>query len=325
MTSANPAESRFLVADVGGTNTRVALADGAALLPETIERYRTAEHPGIETVLRRYMESAGVVDCRGVCVAVAGPVRDGKGELTNLDWTIDSETLARSCRTETVSILNDLQAQGHAIGRIPSEHLVEIIPTPDRAGAHAAKLVIGVGTGFNIAPVHETAAGRMVFPSEAGHANMPIRTEAELRLLKYVETAHGFPSVEDVLSGRGLERIYGWLGREAGDPRELGANEIMKGVDGRLDPRAEKAAAVFVRILGTVAGNLSLIHLPFGGVYLVGGVCRAFLPHLKRLGFDAAFRDKGRFAGFMGNFGVQAVTDDYAALTGSASHLAALR
>ena len=77
----------------------------------------------------------------------------------------------------------------------------------------------------------------------------------------------------------------------------------------------------FIRILGTVVGNLSLIHLPLGGVYLVGGVARAMAPHLAAMGFAEAFRDKGRFAGFMANFPVHLVTDDFAALTGCAAHL----
>ena len=70
-----------------------------------------------------------------------------------------------------------------------------------------------------------------------------------------------------------------------------------------------------------MAGNLSLIHLPFGGVYLSGGVARAFKPYLDQFGFDTAFRDKGRFAGFMSNFTVHVIEDDYAALTGCAAHL----
>jgi glucokinase len=63
------------------------------------------------------------------------------------------------------------------------------------------------------------------------------------------------------------------------------------------------------------------VHLPFGGIYLCGGVARHFAPHLNRLGFEAAFNDKGRFAEFMHQFPVHLVDDDYAALTGSAAHL----
>lgn len=323
MSPARPADTYSLVADIGGTNTRVALAEGTRLLAETVRRYRNADYPGLETVLRDFLAAEGNVDCTGACVAVAGPVRDGVGTLTNLDWTMDCDTLARAAQAETVALLNDLQAQGHALGHIAPENLRQIIPTPDHS-PQAACIVIGVGTGFNAAPVYSTPAGKLVTPSEAGHANMPIRTEAELRLAQFVETAHGFPGIEDVLSGRGLERIYAWLGHEADDASEAKAADIVAAYEAGTDARAAEAARMFVRILGTVCGNLALIHLPFGGMFLSGGVARAFAPHLNALGFDAAFRDKGRFAGFMSNFGVTCIEDDFAALAGCASHLTAI-
>lgn len=309
-----------LVADIGGTNTRVALAQGASVQENTIRRFRNADYPGLESVIRKYVADEGDIDADGACVAVAGPVRDGKASLTNLDWTIDRDTLARATRAEKVSILNDLQAQGHALGHLDDNKLRAVVAGVD-AGPNAAKLVVGVGTGFNAAPVYDTAAGRFVTPSESGHANLPIRTEQELRLCQYVSSAHGFPAVEDVLSGRGIERVYAFLGQEADDPKEAGAAQIMGALSDGTDPRASEAATIFTRILGTVCGNLSLIQLPFGGVYLAGGVARAIAPYLGQFGFAEAFRDKGRFAGFMGNFAVSVIEDDYAALTGCAAHL----
>ncbi len=322
MTMSHPSNTYSVVADIGGTNTRVALAEGERLLPTTIRRYRNADFPDLETVIERYVADEGGVDTKAACVAVAGPVRDGKATMTNLDWTIDTVTLARATRSESVAILNDLQAQGHALGRLDTKHIRKILSGPE-AGVNAAKLVIGVGTGFNAAPVYDSVAGRLVAPSESGHINLPTRNEQDLRLSEYVSRAHGFPAVEEVLSGRGLERVYEFLGQEANDPRKETAAAIMgKCADG-TDQRSVEAAQVFTRILGSVAGNLSLIQLPFGGVYLVGGVARAFAPYLSRFGFAEAFRDKGRFADFMDNFPVAVIEDDYAALTGCAVHLAA--
>lgn len=317
----HPAHKLSLVADIGGTNTRVALADGIDILPDTVRRYSNRKFPGLESVLRQYVTDEDNVDCVGACVAVAGPVRDGVGTMTNLDWTIDRDTLRRATRAEHVSILNDLQAQGHALGFIAEENMTRLIDDAPAPSPNAVRLVIGVGTGFNAAPVFETEQGRFVAPSECGHANLPIRNEHELSLCRFVETAHGFPAVEDVLSGRGLERVYLFLGTEVGDPREKSAADIMASVAAGDDPRADDTAQLFVKVLGTVAGNLSLIQLPFGGVYLVGGVARAITPHLNRFDFTDAFRDKGRFAGFMKNFPVSVVEDDYAALIGCASHL----
>ena len=309
-----------LVADIGGTNTRVALTSGDRLAVDTVRRYRNADHAGIEAVLRRFLDDAGDIDCTGACIAVAGPVSDGVAELTNVDWRIDTGTLARAARTETAALLNDLQAQGHALGQIGEEGLQGIIPETGRDTA-ATRLVIGVGTGFNIAPVHVTRTGRLVMPSEAGHTSLPIQTKADLRLLRFIERTRGFPDIEEALSGRGLESIYAWLGHEADDLREALAADIISGFESGTDPRAEPAMRTFARLFGAAAGNLALIHLPFGGIYLSGGVARAFAPHLAALGFVEAFRSKGRFASFMDMFGVTVINDDYAALAGCASHL----
>lgn len=315
-----PANELSLVADVGGTNTRCALARGEEVLTDTIAKFPNADYPGLETVLKTYIDSQGGVDCRGAAVAVAGPVRDGRGSLTNRDWTFDKASVARATGAETVAVLNDLQAQGHAVGRVAAENLTLLVDGPE-AGPHAAKLVIGAGTGFNAAPVFDTETGRYVPPSEAGHANMPIRTEEELRLCAFVETAHGFPAIEDVLSGRGLERIYAWLASEENDPTEKKSTEIMSAAADGSDPRARKAIGVYVRILGTVAGNLALVYLPFGGIYLIGGMARAMTPYYAEFGFADALRDKGRFSGFMRNFPVHLIEDDFAALNGLAGHL----
>jgi len=301
---AHPANTLTLVADIGGTNTRVALAKGKVVLTDTIRRYANKDFPGLETVLRQYISDEGDVDTKAACIAVAGPVRDGRASMTNLDWTIDEETVARATSAENVAILNDLQAQGHAVGHLEHDKVRNIIDGP-QATDKSTKIVIGVGTGFNAAPIFDTVNQRLVTPS-----------------CQFVSTAHGFPAVEDVLSGRGLERVYSFLAQKGGSPSEKSAADIMKACADGSDALAPNAARIFARILGTVCGNLSLIHLPFGGVYLVGGVSRAFAPYLIQYGFGDAFRDKGRFAGFMANFAVNVIEDDYAALTGSAAFIA---
>ena len=316
-----PANTMTLLADIGGTNTRVALSQGGVVRRDTIRRYPNAGYPGLDAVLGDYLAGFGGVDCAGACVAAAGPVRDGVATLTNLDWTIDEAAVARATRAETVAVLNDLQAQGHALGHLGADALATVICGTEAPRPGAAQLVIGVGTGFNAAPVHETPGGRIVVASECGHASLPVRNEADLRLLHSVEPAHGFAGVEDALSGRGLERVYAWCAAEQGTPRDWPAARIMQCLADGSDPVAEAAVAVFVRLLGRVTGDLGLNHLPFGGIYLIGGVARAMQPHFHRFGFAQAFRDKGRFSDFMDGFSVHVIEDDYAALTGCAVYL----
>ncbi|WP_439524783.1 glucokinase [Marivita sp.] len=311
-----------LVADLGGTNTRVALTDGAYVRTNTIKRFRNADHADLYSVLRAYMADQTVVP-DAACVAMAGPVRDGVGELTNLSWTVARDAISDVTGASTVAVLNDLQAQGHALDFLTADVVQTILPG-HRASDHAARLVVGVGTGMNAAAVYRLDGRTLVPPSEAGHVSLPAQNSDEIRLLDWIARKHGTPGFEDVLSGRGFERVYEWLSDEAGVDAPLDAGGIMQAVNDGSNKIAESAARVFIRMMGRAAGNLALVHLPFGGIFLCGGVARHFAPHLDRLGFRDAFYDKGRFSGFMEQFPVHLVDDDYAALSGSAAHLTEL-
>jgi len=186
-------------------------------------------------------------------------------------------------------------------------------------------LVVGLGTGMNAAPVHETPWGRVVAASECGHISMPVRTEEDHRLARFVASvgphAHGFAGVEDVLAGRGLERVYAFVAHEAGHETTKRGAEIMADVAAG-EALAARAVQLYIHLLSQELGNLALVHLPFGGIYLIGGMARAMQPYFDQMELTRHFRDKGRFAEFMGNFAVSIVEDDYAALTGCAAYLA---
>lgn len=312
-----------LVADIGGTNTRVALADGTVVRESSIRRFANAEFSALEPVLTRYLTESGNPEISGTCVAAAGPVHDGVATMTNLDWTITGLGLTAATGTDHTAILNDLQAQGHALGAINASHLRPVIAGPAKPGA--AMLVVGLGTGMNAAPVHDTPWGRIVAASECGHISMPVRTEEDQRLAQFVANtgphAHGFAGVEDVLAGRGLERVYAFAAHEAGQTITKPSAQIMADLAAG-EALAVKAAQLYIHILGQELGNLALIHLPFGGLYLIGGMARAMTPYFDRFGLKDHFTDKGRFGGFMANFSVTVVEDDYAALTGCAAYLA---
>ncbi|MCH2163052.1 MAG: glucokinase [Marinovum sp.] len=308
--------SQTLVIDIGGTNTRVALAQDTQINRETVRRYRNAEVAGLSVVIADYLSQANV-QVQAACVAGAGPVRESVLRLTNLDWVVDPALLTEATGTKDVAILNDLQAQGHALDTLPSDAVKTLLPGAPHS-SQAAKLVVNVGTGMNIAPVYRLNGQTVVPASEAGHALLPAQTDDEIELLPFLTKRHGFAAVEEALSGRGLEALYAFV-----SDQEAKAADIMARLD--TDRQAQAAVTLFVGIFGRVTGNLTLIHLPFGGVYLVGGVVQHMANLLMDYGFGPAFRDKGRFSDFMDQFGVHIVQDDYAALIGCAAHMAELR
>jgi glucokinase len=319
-----------ILADIGGTNTRVALADGTEVKIASIRRFPNGDYQArgqdIAHVLRDYLAQTGA-NVRGVCVAAAGPVQDGVAEMTNLSWVIDGKKLTEATGASKVAILNDLQAQGQALGHIPAERLRTVVSGPSKRGA--AMLVVGLGTGVNAAPVHPGAPGRIVPPSECGHVNMPIRTEEDFQLARFIEAklkAEGHvphAGVEEVLAGRGLANLHAFAAYAAGHPASLTSAEVLKAAEAG-DTVAIHAARLYVHILAQMLADLALIHLPYGGIYLIGGMSRAMTPHMASFGLAAQFREPRRVDLLTQDFSITVVEDDYAALTGCAAYLSSI-
>ncbi len=320
MRQARRPNTDMLLADIGGTNTRVALASGGAVSPDSIRRYSNRKHGSFFSVLEKYGREMGRIDYNSACVAVAGPVRNGRAHMTNLEWVLDLDTLRQATKAGNVAILNDLEAQGYALGHIPDKHLLPVQGPPCNMPG-ATRLVVGLGTGFNTAAVFERADTRLVTPSESGQMNFPALGREECAFCEYVAERHGFPSLDRILSGRGLETLFAWRRQLSGSAEQLRAAEIIQAVARNDNRHATQTTRLFVRMLGTVAGNLALTYLPFGGLYLTGGVARAIAPYLTRFGFHESFENKGRFREFMRGFPVFVIDDDYAALTGCAAYL----
>lgn len=307
------APALFLVADIGGTNTRVALARGHDILPDSVTRFRNDDFTALEPILRDYLAAQGSPDVAGVCVDVAGPVSGETARLTNRDWRFSCDALRDVTHAPHAALLNDMQAQGHALPVLGRDDLDTL-----RAGQtapNATRLVVNVGTGFNIAPVFMDAQGTHVPPSEAGHAPLVVRSDQDYALMRFLEAQNGFAAVEDVLSGRGLLHAWSFVAPELPAPT---AAEIMARVP--TNRTARRAVDLLARQLGHVCGAYALEFLPFGGIFLVGGVARALSPWLGPA-FWGPFGDKGRFSSFISGIPLHVVTDDYAGLRGCAAHI----
>ena len=287
---------------------------------DSIRRFSNADHTGLIDVLAHYKAATGHEPPAGVCIDVAGPVFGETARLTNRDWEMSCSDLSQSTGATHAIILNDLQAQGYALDQIAESDLFVLSPGA-KAPAGSNRVVVNVGTGFNIAPVFQHNGMIHVPASEAGHAGLSAVNDADLKLAKFVSKDHGFAAVEDVLSGRGLERVYRWCAEEAGrDAPHKSAAEIMADID---DPLAAQAISTFGLHLGRLCGDYALEFLAFGGIYLVGGVARAMAPHLDHV-FLEEFSQKGRFSDLVKTMGLCVITDDYAGLRGCAAHLSAL-
>lgn len=314
MTQPLPPDALTLVADIGGTNTRIAMARGGVVMAGTVRRFVNDAHSGPQAVLRAYLADhpglAPTPAFEGAAVAIAGTVLDGRADMTNLGWSLSEAELATLTGARQVRLLNDLQAQGHALDHLAPGSVRQVL-AGRKAGAQAPRLVIGLGTGFNACAVFYSNGAPFVPASEAGHCQLALTGE-EARALALSPAAAPL-RIEELLSGPGLARIHARLAPQSAAPSPA---EISRTVE--TDPDAQAAMALFVRLLGRVCADLALTYLPLGGIFLVGGVSRAIAPFLAPMDFGASFHVRADILPMIKDFPVVLVDDDYAALTGCA-------
>lgn len=285
---------RLLVGDVGGTNTRLALLEDGVTTARLDAR--NTEHRGLDALVAGFTKAHGRPDAG--CVAVAGPVRRGRVEMTNLAWRIDEAGLSTAagapCR-----IINDFHAQALAMPRLGPEHYETLGGDDAALDATSPRVVIGPGTGLGEAFLIPGLDGWTAVPGEGGHTRYAPRTPREVALLEHFTARYGdHVSVERVVSGPGLVAIYDFARGEAPrlpamaerDPAAVITDEALAGGDAHC----VEAVEIFIGALGDEAANLAL-QVNAGLVYLTGGIpprIRALLPGRLR----AAFEAKGRYA-----------------------------
>ena len=137
-----------LVADLGGTNCRLAQITGTCGAPQAIQSYRIDGFRDFTVLVRRYLEDSGQPKVSEMVIAVAGPVRDletacGAGQIaqvTNWDWQVSSTDLGQAFGCISVGIINDLNALGHSLADLKGGDLLALHPAA-LAQDHAPKQV----------------------------------------------------------------------------------------------------------------------------------------------------------------------------------------
>lgn len=320
-----------LAGDIGGTHARLARfrAEGGDL--ELIDEATVGSrgYPGPAPIVREFLSARGLTaatDLDGVCVAIAGPIRDGVCRVSNLGWTIEIERFGTDVEFPGATIINDFEAIGNAVPSLRPEDCAEL--QQGQASGHAPIAIVGPGTGLGHAFLTWQGTTYRVWPSEGGHTDFAPRTPPEWAFAEHLRQRYGHASWERVISGPGLVELYRFLagGGEAFEAWSLGdehptgdaARVISRnGMEG-TDPLCVKTLDMFVSALAAQAGNLALTLEAYGGVYIAGGIAPQILKKLKEDSFLDAFRGKGRMSTLLERIPVRVILDDRVGLEGAA-------
>ncbi|MGE0802917.1 MAG: glucokinase [Lautropia sp.] len=318
-----------LIADVGGTNLRLATLESAAAAPSAMLKFPTADFASMTDAIDLYRQRTGVPAPRSAAIAIAAPAaaaRRGPIHLTNEDLVLDGAALARHHRLAARWIVNDFEALAWALPTFADSDLRPLgSALPDR---QATMAVIGPGTGLGCAGLLRNPAGWHAIAGEGGHVTLSARSDFERAVLAAAAAAASGShlSAERLLSGRGLPALFAAVAQVRGEPADdpLPAAPVIvdraraDAAAGRPDTLAGAAVATFCELLGGYAGNIALAFGAQGGVLIAGGVAQALADPLAAGGFRQRFEDKGRFRSYLQPIGTALILRELPAFDGLA-------
>ncbi|MEO1590928.1 MAG: glucokinase [Cyanobacteria bacterium J06632_22] len=346
---------QLLAGDIGGTKTILRLVEangndlqhcpaGQVKLHTRFEnRYPSGDYPDLVPMVEAFLAEAkatgGEVHPKTACFAIAGPVKQNASQLTNLAWMLSGDRLAEELHLDKVQLINDFEAVGYGVLGLAEDDLETL-----QVGQHnptSPIAIIGAGTGLGQGYLISIGDQYHVFPSEGGHADFAPRSEIEFQLLRYLLDKHSITrvSAERVVSGQGIISIYQFLRdrnfvsesediaqvvrtweQKAGQRSQVPdpAAAIAKAAKARSDRLSVRTMELFISAYGAEAGNLALKLLPFGGLYVAGGVAAKNLDLIKEDFFISAFNDKGRMDKILEQIPVHVVMNQSVGLIGAA-------
>lgn len=324
----------LLTADIGGTNSRFSLFSyregalslrGSIVISSQVESFAAL----LDTLFNCWpVEWAELGRASMLAFAAAGPVHDGRIEMTNAAFAVEEEQCRNFFPEARVRLMNDFEAQAWACLSPVFCEAECLLPGKAPRSASSAPVfhsgqpvaVVGAGTGLGSAwlmPGDERAAP-FVLPSEAGHVPFPF-DGADIEEAAFsaflAERLGVMPKAGQVLSGSGFAHLYAFFTGSEGDPaRFTSAPDFAESDTCRL----------FARFYGRFCRMAALSVLP-QAVVVTGGVAGRTPALVRHAEFEREFlRAVGSHAEFLRGVPVWLNRHAQSGLWGAACAAAAL-
>ena len=319
----------LLAGDLGGTKTLLATyqVDGTSLIKTRSERYASGQWPDFNALVAHFLAGCDAQPSAG-CLAVAGPVRQGRVKLTNLPWELCQDSLGRALGLERLELVNDFAVLIYGLPHLAAEQQAPLRQPAGGGDPLAPVAILGAGTGLGVALGVPTDNGLVALATEASHSEFAPRNQDEWDLKQWLIADQGLErvSIERIVSGTGLGEVMRWVlsCHQASDPPHLAGipladlPERTHQAAAAGDPLADRALSLWLGAYGSAAGDLVLQSLCLGGLWVGGGTAAKLLPELASARFLDPLMAKGRMGAIVQQVPIQALVDPEAGLFSAA-------
>lgn len=314
----------FLVADIGGTNARLAIVSIADFTLSEQHTFKCAEFDSLADVVSAWQQASNSQMPARACFAIAGPIHgssdNGSVKMTNLSWEFEIADLKQQLGLQELHAINDFAAMANAAAVLKDDDLVSL--KSGTAVKNSALCIIGPGTGFGAAALIPHRDKWITLPSEGGHAAFAPTTEVERKLLELLGQKYPHVSIETLLCGRGLVDIYCALAQlQDIKPENFSASDITERALSDSNELCVHSVETFCAILGSVAADKALTYGARGGVFIGGGIVPRLLGFIEKTNFTAHFTNKGVMSHYVEAIPVHIMTAQQPALIGAGAWL----
>lgn len=320
----------MLAGDVGATKTNLAIykKNGGELVAVREGSFVSQNYASIIDLIHEFLNTDNIPS--NIFLGVAGPVVDGKVNITNLAKQVDEHQISVAFHNSHVCLINDLEATAYGLAVLNENDIFEL-----QAGVKESKgniAIIAPGTGLGEAGLFWDGKCYHPFATEGGHSDFAARTEQDVLLYKYLQNRFGHVSWERLVSGQGIVNLYQFLVEEM--KMEAAEGLDYKQVQPTLAARISAAAfnqkipacvetmSLFFRLLAEEAANLVLKLKATGGVFIGGGIITKVYPFIDKVSFLQVFCAAGRLNSLLKGVPVKIILNEKTALLGAAAYTA---
>ena len=304
-----------VVADVGGTNIRLAVCCDKTGQMSQIRTFACAEFLTLDAALFQYFSTLAD-KVSALCLAIACPVDDDLVAMTNLSWQFSKKALKEKLQLQHLFVINDYTAISLAVPFLEDDNKVQI--GEGEATLNGVTAVFGPGTGLGVAHLVHSGQKWISLDGEGGHVSFASNSREQADVLLLLQEQFGHVSAERLLSGQGLVNIYHAICRLEG--KQVLFHEPKQVSEAAINNECAlcvRSLTLFCQAMGSFAGNLALNLSCSGGVYIAGGIVPRFIEFFKNSEFRLFFEAKGRFQSYLTHIPTYLITHDHPGLLGA--------
>ena len=306
---------RKLVADFGGTHLRIGFSYEKKIENLSKVRYDKKRSP-LELILDYISENSFSFDQVRVCAA--GPVEDGKIEITNNGLKISKQEIIDALEVNDVAIFNDAEAACYYLPEIENKSYLRINSAEPKNSTFA---YIALGTGLGISCVKKHMGKSIVVSGEGGYSHLPYPKRNKLLIEAINIIRNDFPriSCERLISGPGIELIYNALTKINNQNKKLTSEEIVNLALNDKNGYEYMSCSFLFELLGELSASIALIYGARGGVFLGGGLLERLYPIMPKDLLIKNFLIPGRMKDYVNSIPLNIIKDDLVSLKGCSS------